>query len=111
MRRGTTPTHIFETIGISLVDATEIFVTYQQPDQVPIGCKCDDYHVVVEKTIEDITVEEDKITLELTQEETLSFLEDVPVKVQIRAKFPDGKAVACQVMNVGAEEILKEGVI
>lgn len=107
MRRGTTPTHIFETIGISLVDATEIYVTYQQPS----GCKCDDYHVIVEKTIEDITVEEEQISLELTQEETLSFLEDVPVKVQIRAKFPDGKAVACQVMNVGAEEILKEGVI
>lgn len=105
MRRGTTPTHIFTT-DIDLTSAELIYVTYQQP-----RCKSGEMKTIVEKTLEDLEVTEDEIRLQLTQDETLAFRENVPVSIQIRAKFPDAAAVACQVITVGAEVILKEGAI
>ena len=98
MRRGTTPTHVIET-DISLVDATEIYVTYAQG------------HIRLEKTIDDVTIETDKVTTELTQQDTLAMSSIGEVSIQIRAKFPDGTAVASQIMKRPAKEILKNGVI
>lgn len=99
MIRGTTPTHIFDT-DISLVSAQEIYVTYVQGD------------TRLEKTIEDVKVTDDTLELELTQEETLMFAADnYKAQVQIRAKFPDGTAVASNIMHMIVSPILKEGVI
>lgn len=99
MRRGTTPTHIFET-SIDLTQAQIIFITYQQGDKT-----------VVEKTIEDITVEPDKLTVTLTQAETLEFDRHKNVRIQCRAKFEDGTAIASDILDVMVCEILKEGEI
>ena len=102
MIRGTTPTYEFET-DISLVDALEIFVTFKQGN------------IRVEKTKEDCQVEADKITLELTQTETLNFRAGgYKAQCQIRAKFagaPEDVAVASNIMDVNILPILKEGVI
>ena len=99
MRRGTTPTHTFDT-DISLVEATEIYVTYKQGDKR------------LDKTKDDLDVTETSVSLELSQEETLMFSEDkCKTQVQIRAKFADGTAVASNISQVTVSPILKEGVI
>lgn len=99
MRRGTTPTHIFG-VDVDLRDAAVIYITYRQ------GGKN-----VLEKTGEDIEVEEEEIRTTLTQADTLAFSTSGAVEIQIRAKFPDGAAIASQVIRTSANVILKEGVI
>ena len=99
MRQGTTPTHVFTT-NIDLTKAVAIYITYEQGGEV-----------VVEKELPDIHVEEDKIKTTLTQEETFAFSTTADVKIQIRAKFDDDTAVACQIIRTCVGEVLKEGVI
>lgn len=99
MRRGTTPTNTFNT-SVSLAEAEVIYITYQQKRQT-----------VVEKTIDDITVTADALTVELTQEETLLFDDRYSVSIQIRARFPDGSAIASNIMTVPVGKILKGGAI
>ena len=67
MRRGTTPTHIFST-DLDLTAAEVIYITYQQE------CKN-----LLELTDDRITRDIDKVTVTLTQAETLAFAEDQPV--------------------------------
>lgn len=98
MRRGTTPTHTFQT-DIDLTAAAVIYLTYK------VGGK-----VAFEKTGEDLTVTAESISTTLTQEETLS-LKGQNAEIQIRARFEDGSAVASNIMRTGIEQILKDGVI
>ena len=101
MIRGTTPTHTFKTkVDLRGVDC--LYVTYSQNGRT-----------VLEKTLEDCTVEEDSIQTELTQQETLLFDDrsDMPVFVQIRVRFPNGKAMASKIIRTTAEKILKDGEI
>ena len=99
MIRGTTPTHIFTT-DIDLRGAAVLFLTYKQNQAK-----------VLEKNIEDVTIEEDKITVTLTQQETLMFNTTMRVEMQIRVRFPDGSALASDIMHAPVERILKGGVI
>ena len=99
MRRGTTPTHIFTT-DIDLRGAAVLYLTYKQ-----------DQAKVLEKTIEDVTIEEDKLTVTLTQQETLMFNTTMRVEMQIRVRFPDGSELASNIMRAPVERILKGGVI
>ena len=99
MRRGTTPTHTITT-DLDLTEAAVIFLTYKQ-------CK----HVVCEFERDRLTVESDQIQVTLTQAETLAFDDRKDVDIQIRARFPDGSAVASNIMTITVTEILKDGVI
>lgn len=100
MRRGTTPTHIFGT-DVDLTDAEVIYITYRQGNKN-----------VLEKTKDDfISLTADEIRLELSQTDTLGFSASGSVDIQIRARFPDGAAIASQVIHTSANVILKEGVI
>lgn len=100
MIRGTTPTNIFNT-DISLADAEVIHITYQQ------GCK----KVIQITDLDRMTVTDESISVTLTQHETLALKDASQVRIQIRAKFPDGTAVACKVITASVGEILEEGVI
>ena len=99
MRRGTTPTHIFTT-DIDLTKAEVIYLTYKQAGEIKLTRERDD-----------MTVEEDKLTVTLDQEETLAFSTTGRVHIQIRARFPDGAAIASNIIETSAEEILRDGVI
>ena len=99
MRRGTTPTNIFNA-NIDLTDATSLFVTYQQYGKT-----------VIEKTIEDVTIDGETISVPLTQRETLSFIPEIPVRIQVRAALPDGTRVSSNILSVNVETVLKEGEI
>lgn len=104
MRRGTTPTNTFD-VDVELETADVIYITYKQNG-----------HTVIEKTIDDITItpkegdQPETLSVELTQSETLR-LKSGEVSIQIRARFPDGTAVASNIMDVPVDVILKEGVI
>ena len=97
MKRGSTPTNTFE-VDIDLTGAT-VFISYRQKKQI-----------VFEKSGADVEIEPTKLTVQLTQEETLAF-EPGDVEMQIRYVFPNGKADASDFMKTRAEAIIKDGVI
>lgn len=104
MYRGTTPTNIFKT-DQDLSDADVVYITYEQMN-VP----------VIEKKKSDIIFgqEDDMFTLtvKLTQDDTLALNDKVKsVNIQIRARYPDGTAIASKVVSTSVEEVLKDGVI
>lgn len=99
MRRGTTPTNIFNA-NIDLTGATAIYVTYQQYNKT-----------VIEKTIDDVTIEGEVISVPLTQIETLNLIPGVPVRIQVRAVLQDGNRVTSNILSTNVETVLKEGEI
>lgn len=98
MRRGTTPSNTFMT-DIDLREADVVYITYAQQGRP-----------IVEKTITDMTITQSSVEVMLTQSETLKF-KNAEVEIQIRARFPSGRAVASNIIKTTAERVLKEGVI
>lgn len=97
---GTTPTHTF-TVDADLREAVEIWITYTQSGKV-----------ILNKTLSDgVEVEEESIAVALTQEDTLLFRQNQPVKIQIRARFSGGSAIKSTVINTTSDECLKRQVI
>lgn len=97
MIRGTTPTITFETdcdcTGFDLLE-----IAFSQGDAV-----------IMTKKLDDCLIEENKITVNLTQEETLLFDSSKnPVLMQIRAGTGKGR-IASNIMHTTAERILKDG--
>ena len=104
-RRGTTPTHIFrpknkKKEAIDLRSAAVIFMTYKQAGKV-----------VFEKTKDDMEITETEVRIHLSQEDTLKLSTLSEVKIQCRARYPDGEAIGSKVKTVPVCEILKDGVI
>lgn len=97
MRRGSTPTNTFE-LDIDLRNAT-VFVSYEQ-----------DGTEILEKTGDDLTINEDSIVILLSQEDTLKF-HPGKVFIQIRYVFPTGAADASDIIQTTFERIIKDGVI
>lgn len=98
MHRGTTPTNIFRT-DVDLTNASVLFITYKQNGKV-----------VLEKTIDDVSIHGEMVEVRLSQRETLLFSEGI-VTIQMRAKFQDGSVIASSLIRTNAREILKEGEI
>lgn len=98
MRRGTTPTITIST-DISLVEASNFFLTFKQGDRI-----------IFEKTLDDVTITEDTVSVWLSQAETLALKDGRMVSFQIRATLGDQK-VASNIMTAKVEEILKGGEI
>ena len=100
MWRGTTPTHTFTLPeGIRAEDFTVIYITYSQNGSP-----------VLEKEKADMTLEGNVIRLNFSQADSLLFGAG-PVKIQLRAKTADGKAVASEIVTTTAKEVLKDGEI
>lgn len=102
MYRGTTPQHVFELPGeLADVAFDALYITYSQFGVTKI-----------EKALNDVTRDGSKITVRLTQEETLQLVASArPVHIQIRLRTADGTAMASKVIAEPAERILKDGVI
>jgi hypothetical protein len=99
MIKGTTPTHIFEmSFDTSLIK--EVHVLYQQKDEL-----------ILTKTTEHCVINEDSISVKLTQEDTFCFEENVPVKVQVRISVEGGQVLSSVPIAVGVVECLEDGVI
>ena len=97
--RGTTPYNRFN-VDIDLRNAAVIWLSYKQ------GSK-----IVIDKFKEDLEIEENRVTVHLTQKETLALKDKLGLRIQIRARFPDGSAVKSTIIDTTASEVLKDGVI
>lgn len=97
VKRGTTPTHIFE-VDLDLRDAVNLMIIYKQYGRV-----------ILEKTLEHCKVGEDKVSVELTQSETLSFKPDAQTSVEIIARFSDGTVARSDIMTACIKQTLLEG--
>lgn len=98
MRRGTTPTLTIST-DIDLTEASNFYLTFKQGDRV-----------IFEKTLDDVTITEDSVSVWLSQAETLALKDGKMVSFQIRATLGDQK-VASNIMTSPVGEILKGGEI
>lgn len=67
--------------------------------------------IVIDKALDECSCEESKLTVKLTQEETLKLECDCITEIQIRARTTDGEAMASNIMRVNTGRILKDGVI
>lgn len=100
--RGTTSQIVLPIEG-SVPDFVALYVTFNQLGKT-----------IIEKTLEDIIIDTDGfggITINLTQEDTLSFSDSSDVEVQIRGKTASGDVYASDVEKISIGRILKEGVI
>ena len=100
MWRGTTPTYTFTLPdGVNLEDFSSVYLTFAQNG-----------HTVLEKTKDELEAADGGFRLLFSQADTLSFSPG-PVKIQLRARLPDGTAVASNVISTTAQEVLKDGEI
>lgn len=99
MRQGTTPTHTFE-IPMEKAMIKSAKVVYKQGDKI-ILCK----------TANDCSIEDGKITIRLTQEETLSFQCEKNVYIQVAILTQGGDAMRSDVMRVTVDQCLDGEVI
>ena len=98
MKRGTTCRHTFRT-NVDLTNAT-IYVSYTQSKSI-----------VIEKTNSDIIIQQRKVLVELSQEDTLCFKAGQTVSCQIRYVLEDGTADASNIITISVQDVLKDGEI
>lgn len=99
MIRGTTPTLEF-VIPFDTGQLAEAFVTLSQKGKV-----------VIDKALEDCHCGGNKLSVRLTQEETLKLECDCITEIQVRARTLEGEAIASNIIRERTERILKDGVI
>ena len=99
MIRGTTPTLEF-VLPFDTSMIADAYVTLSQSGTV-----------VIDKPLTDCNCNENKLSVTLTQEETLKLQCDCTTEIQIRAKTLGGEAVASNIMHVSTGRILKDGAI
>lgn len=99
MIRGTTPLLEF-TIPFDTSQLEVVYITLAQ-----------NYEVVMEKTLADCTVEPNKLSVRLTQEESLKLCDCHSTEIQIRARTISGEALASAIIVEDTDRILKDGVI
>ena len=98
MTRGTTPENTFK-LPFELDEVSSLYITYSQAGKV-----------IVEKDINNVTIDGDTLTVKLTQIDTLSFSKGA-LNIQIRFKTLEWNAMTSSIINTYVDTILKEEVI
>ena len=93
MTRGTTPTFIITVKDLDTLQNNSVYVTFKQSD------------VCLTLKDKDITIEENRISLYLTQEQTLQFRHGL-AKLQVRGVDINGTAWASNIVNVPINPVL-----
>ena len=99
MIRGTTPTHTFN-VPLSAENIKKVKITYEQ-DGVDILTKREG----------DCTIADGKVTVRLTQEETLKFDHEKLITIQIRVLSKNDDALSSYPFSVNAVECLDDEVL
>lgn len=102
LQRGTTPTIGYGFSKVSVADIVECYLTVMQNGKL-----------LFEKDLSSasVDIDEETISWQLTQEETLAFDEKAKISMQIRYKLTGGEAYASKVVEESVYRILKDGVI
>lgn len=98
MRQGTTPTIQITVNNIDLADMERIYVVFEQNGNL------------LKKGMTDLKVENNVISVLLTQEETLSF-KNGNCNIQLRMITYDGIAMASPIKTVNVYSVLNKEVI
>lgn len=101
MRRGTSPTLTFTT-PYTQDEVTSGYITFSQRGAIVIDVSLNDPSV---------TINDNSISVTLTQEQTLALTTVDVCKIQIRALLTGGKAVASTIVQDAVCPILKDGEI
>lgn len=99
IRKGTTPTHIFN-VNIDTEDIASVKVLYAQ-----------DGKLVLKKDTDSVKIENGKIMLTLTQEDTLLFDYRKPAQIQLRILTNSGTALASGIIPVSVGQLLESEAI
>lgn len=81
-------------------EVAAVFITYTQNG-----------NTVFEKTINDCSFSEGRVSVDLSQEETLMLTDQVAIKAQIRARLKNGKVTKSNIVEARTDYLLKDGVI
>lgn len=100
MRRGSTPTLKFELPLEIDNNVTKLRLTFEQNDKT-----------VVEKTEKEIMINEQFFSVQLTQEETLSFDSSCPIRMQVKIRTTDGNVVPSDVVLIECKDVLNEEIL
>lgn len=99
IQQGATPTHKFKTkYTRDFVDS--VIVTYAQNDEI-----------VFNKDGEEVTIEDNAIFVELTQEETLKFDEKYDVQMELKIKSKNGKVIPSNIIYASVGKVLNREVM
>ena len=99
MIRGTTPRHVF-ALPFHTDTLAKVRVIYSQGGRVVLA-KCD----------EDLILEENQVTVLLTQEDTLAFRCGLSVDIQLRVLTHTGEALASKIIHAPVERCLENEVM
>jgi len=99
MVRGTTPMLEF-TLPFSTDLLAEAYVTLSQ-----------DKKVVVDKPLGELERNGNRLSVRLTQEETLLLDSERKTEIQVRVRTQENEALASDIITVNTDRVLKDGVI
>lgn len=99
MIRGTTPTLEF-ILPFDTSTLAEAYITFAQNSEI-----------VLDKKMDTCICEGEKLTLSLTQKDTLAFCVGKVIEIQLRVRTIDGEALASNIISTTAERIIKDGEI
>ena len=99
MIKGTTPTHTF-FLPFDTGMIKDARITYSQNGSV-----------VLKKEAKNCAMEGNEVSVKLTQEDTMMFNEGVCVEVQVRVLTLAGDALASEIVRIGCDRILDDGVL
>ena len=100
MFRGTTPTIQVNLSNVDFTNVSELWFTISQ-----LG------RVIINRELDEVTIEGTTITVTLTQEETLALRANANTRLQVRLLMNDGCAMATPITKLDVNGILKDGVI
>lgn len=92
-----TPEQIFMLDLENVSDLPEILITYAQKNRI-----------IVQRAKNETIIEENNVLFYLTQEETLSFRENIPVEIQVRVLTSDNNTLVSDIFEVSVGHILDE---
>lgn len=99
MIRGTTPTHYF-TPPCKGENIAKVNILYAQDDKL-----------LFKKKTADCTIEDSRVSVKLTREESLMFNHKKPAQVQAVIEQINGDVIESIVETIGVDKLLDDGVI
>lgn len=100
MNRGTTQDYEINLPNVDFTNIAELWIDFAQWGQVKIH-----------KTLSDVTIDGQTVTVHLSQTDTLSLRGHSKVQIQCRLLTNDGDASVTETVCVSVGEILKDGEI
>ena len=101
MYRGTTPTLIFKA-NLDLDTIINLTIVFKQGGEIKL-----------KKYLEDCEVDTENkgISVTLSETETIEFIPNKDLHIQMRIRFEDGTVISSKVMTIYIDDILEENIL